>query len=217
MIFTAKNWITLLMLLLFVSTNNALGSQDSDVVYLKNGSKIVGQIIKFEIDKEVVIKIESGTEFSYKMSDVDKIDFKSESFYQYKNTSSEFGVTFGTPAALNLVIAKHFDKLMLKASGFYLGNVAKGLQIEFGYKLSEFARTYHAISLVGGLSELRAKQVSIFGGGESYVQQNWNYVGIAYNLNTNGFYLQTGLSVGEGDFDNPQFMLQIGYVYQYRN
>lgn len=215
MIFTVKNWVALVLLLLFVSTNKVLCDQNSDIIYLKNGSKIVGQIVKFQIDKEVTIKTETGTELSYKMSDVEKIDFKSESFYQYKNTSSEFGITFGTPSGLNLVVATHIGKIMIKGSGLYLGDIAKGLQFEIGYKLSEFARTYHAINLVGGYSSLQSKEQTIFG--EQTVQKKWTYVGIVYNLNTNGFYLQPGLSIGTGDFTNPQFMFQIGYVYQFRN
>ena len=149
------------------------------------------------------------------MSDVDKIDFKSKSFYQYKKTSAELGVTLGTPAGLNVVGAKHFDNLMVKASGFYLGYPVKGIQLELGYKFSEYDRTYNAFNIVAGIAEYGEKERINFHW-SIYNYKSWKYIGIVYNLNTNGFYLQSGLSIGEGDFTNPQLLLQVGYVYQFR-
>ncbi len=214
MLFSLKNQIIMFLLVVFFSTCIALSNETSDVIFLKNGTKVTGKIIKFDVDKEVVIKTESGAELQYKMSDVDKIDFKSESFYQYKKTSAELGVTLGTPAGLNVVGAKHFDNLMVKASGFYLGKNAKGIQFEIGYKLAEFARTYHAINIVAGVAELRESNAKYI---NNYIYKSWQYLGVVYNLNTNGFYLQTGLSHSYGDFPSPQFLLQIGYVYQFRD
>ncbi len=204
----------LLVLLLFFVANIALSNETSDIIYLKNGTKVIGKIIKFDVDKEVIIKTESGSELQYKMSDVDKIDFKSESFYQYKKTSAELGVTIGTPASLNLVAGKHFENTMIKASGFYLGDISKGIQLELGYKLAEFARTYHAINIVAGVAELRESNAKYI---NNYIYKSWQYIGVVYNLNTNGFYLQTGLSHSYGDFSSPQLLLQIGYVYQFRD
>ncbi len=220
MLIFLKNQIIIFLLVVFFSTSIALANETSDVIFLKNGTKVTGKIIKYDVEKEVVIKTESGTELQYKMSDVEKIDFKSESFYQYKKTSAELGVTLGTPAVLNLVLGKHFDNLMVKASGFYLGSDAKGIQFEIGYKLAEFARTYHAINIAGGFSEMRTTSSTLNDTDNELCPSKlykWNYIGIVYNLNTNGFYLQSGLSIGEGDYISPQFMFQIGYVYQFRD
>ena len=222
MIIITTNRIALVLLLIFVSSNIALSSQDFDFIILKNGSKIYGQIIKFDIDNEIIIKTASGTELSYKMSDVEKIYFKSKYFEQYEKTNWELGISVGMPLALNLVVGKHFKNLMVKgvASRFhYDSSELNGLQIEFGYKFSEIDNTYHAINIVSGfLNEINTNENNL--GVVSEFKYRWDYTGIVYNLNTNGFYFQAGL----GNFKKStlsHFILfpifQIGYVYQFRN
>ena len=221
-----KIFITGLVVIFIISSLKLFSAEQVDIIHLKNGSVIVGKIIKYDAGKEVEIQTSDGNRFVFKMEQVEKIDFMVDKDSGFKKTKSEIGATFGTPAALNFVFGKHFDKYMVKASGMYLGRSAKGIQLELGLKLSEFKRTYHAVSLVGGYSYLEYEEKKNYGNNINRISE-WTYGGLVYNLNTNGFYLQAGLSLGNGvysnetgiieDMPNPQFIFQIGYVYQFRD
>jgi hypothetical protein len=211
----SRVFVVLMTVIFIFSSIKLLSVEQVDIIHLKSGSKIVGKIIKYDAANEVEIQSSDSIRFVFKMDLVEKIEFMVDKDQGYKSTMTEFGGTFGTPAVINLVFGKHFDKYMVKASGMYLGSTAKGIQLELGLKLSEFKNTYHAISLVGGYSYIKNKQTSLYGY-EQYQVSEWMYGGIVYNLNTNGFYLQPGLSIGSGSYNNPQIMIQIGYVYQFR-
>lgn len=221
-----KIFITGLVVIFIISSLKLFSAEQVDIIHLKNGSVIVGKIIKYDAGKEIEIQTNDGNRFVFKMEQVEKIDFMVDKDPGYKKTKSELGGTIGTPAAINFVFGKHFDKYMVKASGMYLGRTAHGIQLELGLKLSEFKRTYHAVNIIGGYSFLQIESLSQNSGYKQYESTEWSYGGIVYNLNTNGFYLQAGLSLGSGiyshptkgieDVTNPQFMFQIGYVYQFR-
>ena len=221
-----KIFITGLVVIFIISSLKLFSAEQVDIIHLKNGSVIVGKIIKYDAGKEVEIQTSDGNRFVFKMEQVEKIDFMVDKDQGYKKTKSELGGTLGTPAALNFIFGKHFDKYMVKVSGMYLGRTAKGIQLELGLKLSEFKRTYHALSLVGGYSYLEYEEKKNYGYNINRIEE-WTYGGLVYNLNTNGFYLQAGLSLGNGvysnetgiieDMPNPQFIFQIGYVYQFRD
>lgn len=127
-----------------------------------------------------------------------------------EHLSSEFGIVFGTPGTINLNYAKHFESFLLKFSGMYLGKFQGG-QIDVGYKINTWKRTYQAITLAAGLSRL-PRETEIYA--QPLPTKKWNYASINYLLNTRGFLLSVGLSAGEGDFTTPQLMFQIGYSTQ---
>ncbi len=70
---------------------------------------------------------------------------------QEKYLSSEFGLVLGTPATINLNYAKHFGDYLVKLSGLYLGDFQGG-QLELGYKFAFKRKTYHAVTIGGGLA-----------------------------------------------------------------
>jgi hypothetical protein len=41
----------------------------------------------------------------------------------------------------------------------------------------------------------------------------WDYFSGNYSLLWGSFYLETGLSVGAGDFTSPQLLIQVGYIF----
>ncbi len=45
--------------------------------------------------------------------------------------------------------------------------------------------------------------------------REWTFLGLVYNLNFRGFFLEPGLTFGEGDYSNPQGALQIGYMHRF--
>lgn len=128
-----------------------------------------------------------------------------------KQLSSEFGLVIGTPATFNLNYAKHFGDYLVKISGLYLGNYQGG-QLELGYKFAFDKKTYHAVTLGGGLARFPQESDTY---GHPIATKKWNYASISYLMNTKGFLMSVGLSAGEGDFPNPQLIFQIGYSSQF--
>jgi hypothetical protein len=52
--------------------------------------------------------------------------------------------------------------------------------------------------------------------GVQFTQYNkQNYLGLAYDVYYAGFILQTGLGFGKGNFPNPQFLFQAGYLFRF--
>ncbi|MFA7327522.1 MAG: hypothetical protein WC121_12705 [Candidatus Kapaibacterium sp.] len=146
--------------------------------------------------------IQSQTEYKI-------VNVKSNEQKQY--LSSEFGIVIGTPATFNLNYAKHFDDFLVKISGLYLGNYQGG-QLDLGYKFAHSRRTYHAVTIGGGLARF-PRETEIYRVPLS--DRKWNYGSISYLMNTKGFLMSVGLSAGEGDFPNPQLIFQIGYSSQF--
>lgn len=126
--------------------------------------------------------------------------------------SGEIGAVFGTPSGINLTGAIHTDKILVRLTGMAL-NTITGIQVDLGYKFNEVERTYHAISLVAGMTKIEDTGYSGYG---YRVYNTWDYIGINYMMNTRGFILGVGLSAGSGSFPNPQLLFQIGYSYQIR-
>jgi len=48
------------------------------------------------------------------------------------------------------------------------------------------------------------------------VDDHWIYIGLGSAVNFHGFFLSAGLSLGTGTYNNPQVLLQLGYVRRFR-
>lgn len=57
---------------------------EEDVLYLKNGSVLRGEIIEYEVKDYVKIRLREGTVFSYKTSEIEKITREASKFTQLK-------------------------------------------------------------------------------------------------------------------------------------
>lgn len=185
-----------------------------DIVHLKDGSKIVCQVVKFD-ESYVEIKISGSNTMKIERSQIQKIEYSIDTSLKEEalKTKAEFGGTLGTPAGLNLVYNNHFDNFILQLSGLYLGPI-RGIQLGFCWKVSESENNYHAFGGAIGSSYFEEEKEDYY---YSYTEINkWTYVAAVYNFNYNGFYLQPGLSFGEGTFSNPQLLIQIGYVYKFK-
>lgn len=127
----------------------------------------------------------------------EEIDLRQESY-------QEIGINFGTPAVLNLAFGHWFNSVGVRVSGMYFGTT-NGVQLNVGLKLSDNVRTRHALFIIGGISNIDL---------DNRVRE-WTFLGLVYNLNFRGFFLEPGLTFGEGDYSNPQVALQIGYMHRF--
>lgn len=205
-------YFSLLLAVCFIfSSNNAISEEKVDVLFLKNGSKIIGSITQLIPDSTVSIQTKDGSVFIYKTNEVLKIEKASE-IENLKENYTEFGANFGTPAVFNVVLGFHSGKSGIRFSGMYLGS-AYGIQASMPIKFYESEDVYHAIALALGFSHIETEETLLY---YKYTKtREWKYFSLSYNLNLYGFFLEAGLSVGDGGYSNPQLMFQIGYVHRF--
>jgi hypothetical protein len=208
-----KSCILPLLILAFVFTGNHCRAQEVvDAVILKNGSKILGTIIEQVPNKSLMIRTRDGSEFVYTFDEIEIIrkDTLESHIRDLRDVSyGELGINAGTPAGLNLAIGYWFSSLGIRASGMIFGSRMGGGQLNLGLKLSDNTNRSHVLALVAGTSYSEREEIWF------RRKVTWTYVGAAYELNLGGFFLQGGLTVGEGDFSNPQIIIQIGYMYRF--
>ncbi len=194
-----------------ISSISAFSEEKVDVLFLKNGSKIIGSITQFIPDSTVSIQTKDGSVFVYKANEVLKIE-KAVNNENIKKNYTEFGANFGTPAVFNIVLGFHSGNSGIRLSGMYLGS-AYGIQASLPIKFYESENVYHAIALALGFSHIETEETVLY---YKYTRaREWTYFSLSYNLNLYGFFLEAGLSVGDGGYSNPQLMFQIGYVHRF--
>lgn len=196
-----------------------IAGDTKDIVYLKDGSKITGNIIAVRRDKSIRIKTDGGNEIIFPKSEVFRVE--QESYGIIKNVKKsyiEFGFNIGTPGGLNLAFGGFGDVVGFRLSGFYLPTIA-GIQANLNFKLYESRNTLINIALLAGSME--AKDPNNNSNSYPYSADNpfkyWTYYGMALDMNFSGFFLELGLSDGKGDFSSPQLLFQIGYMKRFND
>ncbi len=123
-----------------------------------------------------------------------------------------FGPAIGSPSGISLIAGYYFDPVALRVSGGYWGKAWNGAQGDIGITLSQSAWLAQGISFVAGMFKVNPIV------GDTQVQQRQpkseRYMGLAYDAYLSGFFLQLGLGAGKGDYQNPQLLLQCGYLFQ---
>lgn len=197
---------------------NAAQAEDVDVVYLKNGSRIVGVIVEMVPSENLRIRTADGSEFVYRMDEVERIarepapqsadesDLRMVPYY-------EIGAVLGTPGAINVMAGRWFGAYGARVSGGYVesgSTVFWGVQANAMKKLRDTPVSRHAVGLVGivhrdeRMENWILRKRGIYAGG------------VAYNYNWRGLFLETALTLGANTgYSNAQLLFQIGYMYRF--
>ena len=194
-----RKWVCgILTGLLFVSAILV----DAATIVTNDGNKIIGDIIE-EQSEWIIIKSPKDLEIKIPRSKITSI------FYEnalYRKKYPVFGMTIGTPAALNLVWGYYFENYGIRCSGLYLDTVS-GIQLNALRKLKETPNFLQNASILAG----SAFTIN----NEDRIEKYWNYIGVGYDLNWYGFFFELDITVGSGSYSSPQMGLQIGYVHRY--
>lgn len=105
------------------------------------------------------------------------------------------GVCIGTPAYINLVIGRSWNRWGFRVSGIYLGGLVAGAQGNLVYNFYRRHAFSQSLSLAVGYGV--SKNFAVYSpqpvypdeipmGGPDHV--HWSYAGIAYNWNWGGFF-----------------------------
>ncbi len=205
---------SILLTIIFLSSIIVGYAEDYvDVVYLKDSTVIEGYIIEQVPNKSLTIKKIDGELMTIDIEKVEKMTKKDKSKVSLKNKNYwELGINFGTPGGLNLLVGKWFSPVGIKVSGMNLGSMY-GVQGNLMYKLSDNYSRCHSLGLIFGVSHIELEKTN--GWNTETEIKDWQYYGAAYNLNWGGFWLEVGLTGGDGDFKAPQLAFQIGYTYRF--
>ena len=122
------------------------------------------------------------------------------------------GAGIGTPSGITFLAAGYLAPIALRVSGGYWGEHWNGVQGDIGILFNSSSSFAHGISVIGGVFRTNPITVSADGAQEE-VSKMVQYIGAAYDVYLSGFFLQIGLAHGQGDYPNPQLMMQFGYLF----
>ena len=199
-------FIVLAFFILLLNTDT-FGLDYADVVYLKDGSKIVGVIIEQIPNQSVKIQTRDGSEYTYTFDKIEKIRKEPlrDDFFRLKPKSltgesyTEVGVTFSHPLSLNGVAGYWLGPIGIRMTGMYLGSTDAGVQLNLGYKFIDNEKNRHSWGILLGW------------------MYDAGYAGIAYHLNYRSFFAELGWAgiIGRHFRSSQGYLLQIGYMHRF--
>jgi hypothetical protein len=139
-----------------------------------------------------------------------------DSLKEANSRSIGIGAIIGAPASMSLTAGLYLDPISFRVSGGAWGKGSYGLQADIAFPLTKSKELIQNISVIGGLF---ATKVIDTDPSQPFIQitryYKQNYIGAAYDVYYAGFLMQTGLGFGKGNFPNPQFLFQFGYLFDF--
>ncbi len=126
-----------------------------------------------------------------------------------------FGPVVGVPSGVALMGGIIAPPLSVRLSGGYWGSDWNGLQADVGWVFDAEGLLTQGIFVVAGTFRVNPRLLTDQGMLVKSVRQD-RYVGLAYEVDYSGFFLQAGLAKGRGDYPNPEVLLQAGYLISLR-
>jgi len=128
----------------------------------------------------------------------------------------EAGVTVWIPAGINIDVGYWYSHVGIRLSGGYWdwlnSKFGYGYQCNINYKLLDNKTWLHNLGLIIGRSE----------SGPVSLEEpccDWTYVGLAYDLNYKGFFLEVQLQkpieIRRGSFREIVPLFQLGYIRRF--
>ncbi len=117
---------------------------------------------------------------------------------------NEIGFSFGTPGGINFVVQIPTAKTDLKFSGMKgIGRNNEGHGFEIGATIYRNPYSYfRSVQVVVGTIEL-----------DNVDQDEFDYIGVSTTVRHGSFFIEPGLAMGQGDFSNPQLLVQLGWLF----
>lgn len=175
--------------------------------------EVHGVIVR-ETDDSVVIRTELGIDVGFHRSEIAKLHVYRYRGEYLKETYWSLGATYGGPGLANLVIARNVaHEWQFRTVFGYVGSQV-GLEFAGLYRFLDLGPSAHNILFGFGHSTIEEEGS---GGADSLtISKEWTYFQFGYNVNIWGLDMSGTLSAGEGAFENPRYMFQVGFVYSFR-
>ena len=120
-----------------------------------------------------------------------------------------FGASLGTPAGIQPVIGYHSGEWGVRASAMIVPDATAGLQAGIMKRITSTGHLDLNLMLISGVSMIHERY-------PRYSEYMWMYAGPALSLDIFGLFAEGGLTLGIGDFSNPQLTAQLGYAYHFK-
>lgn len=133
------------------------------------------------------------------------------------NSFFALGATVGIPAGINAHASLYLWRFVLRGSGMFYNKDFLGVQADVGFSFLNGSRLRHSVSFVGGYT----KRNPLFALGSNSTAltetiRSASFLGGAYELFLDGFFLQTGLGFNlSGELTNPLLIFQAGYLFYF--
>lgn len=197
-------------------TEREIDDYKKDIIFLKDGPILAGNIIEIKSDKSIRIITGTGSTSFIPYSNLQKIEYRSFNFNIEKFDKSyfEFGFSIGTPSGINVLLGGFGGNAGFSISGFILPMMS-GIQGNLNLKMMETHSTLINFAIIGGSSQVKKNDGYVPYSSKPNEQfKFWTYYGVALDINVSGIFLEVGVSDGKGDFQSPQLCFQIGYVFR---
>lgn len=171
----------------------------------KSGEEYEGNITNVD-DNNYYITTESGLPVTIPKNIIEKVFLSNN--YKEKQYAM-FGPTLILPGGINLLFGYHYSSFGVRGEFGVLpvDDEIYGFQVNVFYNLFRNKSFEHNVSIAGGFSHQ-----------DSYLyDKDWTYLGLMYDFNIYGFFMELGLTLGSGYYSNPQLAIQFGYVYRFND
>ncbi len=118
------------------------------------------------------------------------------------------GAVLGAPSGVALMGGLDVGPLAVRLSGGSWGKDWSGIQGDLAFHVIRSSSLDIGLALIGGEFQ---NIVATNQAGRQYTRQQ--YGGLACDVSLAGFFLETGLASGPGQYSNPQFTFQFGYLW----
>jgi hypothetical protein len=140
--------------------------------------------------------------------------FYNDSLKEYDTKFFGIGAVIGAPASISLTVGLYLSPVSFRITGGAWGKGWYGVQGEIAFPLTRNKELIQNISVIGGIFATKVNEVDPSQPDIQFTQYNkQNYAGLAYDVYYAGFLMQTGFGFGKGNFPNPQFLFQFGYMF----
>jgi hypothetical protein len=122
------------------------------------------------------------------------------------------GAAMGTPSGLAFAAGAALDPFQIRIAGGWWKSGWNGIQGSIGIPFSRGPYLTHGLAIAWGFYKANPVLPDDQGNDAMVVKQE-HYVGLVYDVDYAGFFLQSGLAAGWGDYPNPQVLVQFGYLF----
>ncbi len=124
-----------------------------------------------------------------------------------------YGLTVLCPGGINLLLGKQSDngfgwRLQGGLSPDMKDYLIYGAQWNFMYNLKKTKDVEHNLSVGLGITTFEFEKLDYRWKSELF------YTGFFYDVNVNGFFLETGIAFAEANVSKPFMFIQLGYVFR---
>jgi hypothetical protein len=187
---------------------------EADEVLTDDGQKFDGTILEEGRDS-VLVGLKDGVQVRIQKSEVAYIQRGDGGEKESPRDYPVLGITYGTPAVVNLSAGYAFSGFDARVSGGYWSGV-RGIQWNLAAKVAESRPFLAEFSLVGGAVHTSGATngYSLWSSG-AWNGIDWVYGGVGFDFNYDGFTFE--VDAVTGGFPNPvAFPFQVGFAHRFQ-